>query len=357
MKSYSAPRINQPRPTPKMNPIELYESENGFGKDDLLLLASVKYWALSFEAKQSESYSRLRRHFMSDDAKAQMQQAHSQAKMRWTDQWYKMTSMLLEIDSTPIPKELLQQKLIHGNLNKSKKIAICVELATFTPYSQIDKEESEWRELAYDEQDRKCYLGFCSDLMNEERSTLEIAFKEFNLCIDKIVKSVSGPDYTWVWVGLSAAMLVLLAPYLAGSLGGLRGLSGSARTLAGLAMLGGGSLASGGLGMSGGYVVLMAGGAILGYASGSIQYKQSLMEKSKEELLFDCGKLYAAIKILGLKGNDMLSICGQALRMQTELESKADFEFTQANGETGKQLDIKALVMRSFRQLLRGDLK
>jgi len=357
MKSYSAPRINKPRPTPKMNPIELFESENGFGKDDLFLLASIKYWALSFEAKQSESYSKLRRHLMSDDAKAQMQQSHSQAKMIWTDQWYKMTSMLLEIDSTPIAKELLQQKLIQGNLNESKKIAICVELATFTPYSQIDKDASEWRELAYDEQDRKCYLGFCSDLMNEERSKLEIAVKEYNLCIKRIAKSVSGPDYTWVWVGVGAALLVLSAPYLAGSLGGLRGLRGAARTSAGLAMLGGGSLASGGLGMSGGHVVLMAGGAILGYIPGSTQYKQRLIEMSKEELLLNCGKLYAAIKILGLNGNDMLSICSQALRMQTELESKADFEFTQANGETGKQLDIKALVMRSFRQLLRGDLK
>jgi hypothetical protein len=109
--------------------------------------------------------------------------------------------------------------------------------------------------------------------------------------------------------------------------------------------------------MTGGYVVLMAGGAILGYGSGSAQYQQKLREGSKEELLFNCGKLYAASKVFNLYGDDKLNICSQALRIQSDLEAGADMEFTQGNVEKAKQLDGKALVMRSFRRLLRGDLQ
>jgi hypothetical protein len=108
--------------------------------------------------------------------------------------------------------------------------------------------------------------------------------------------------------------------------------------------------------MTGGYVVLMAGGAILGYSSGSTQYQQKLREGSKEELLFNCGKLYAASRVFNLYGEDTLAICLQALRIQTDLESEADSLFTRGESEKGKQLDSKALVMRSFRRLMRGDL-
>jgi len=123
-----------------------------------------------------------------------------------------------------------------------------------------------------------------------------------------------------------------------------------------LALLGGGSLAAGGFGMSGGYVVLMAGGAILGYGSGSAQYQQKLREGSKEELLFNCGKLYTASKVFNLYGEDKFNICSQALRIQSDLEAESDLAFTQGSAEKGKQLDAKAMVMRSFRRLLRGDL-
>ena len=108
--------------------------------------------------------------------------------------------------------------------------------------------------------------------------------------------------------------------------------------------------------MTGGYVVLMAGGAILGYGSGSTQYQQKLREGSKEELLINCGKLYAALRVFNLYGDDSLDVCTQALRIQIDLESEADASFTQSKIENGKQLDAKALVMRSFRRLVRGDL-
>jgi hypothetical protein len=339
-----------------MSAIQLINEEIGFHSAEVHLLASIKYWGLLWEAKQSESYSRLRKRFINDEAKAQMQQRYSQEKVSWTKQWYDMTSRLLEID-TPIPMEQLHQKLIDSSLNQAQKTAICVELATFSPYCQLDKESSQWANLRFDELDRKLYLGFCSRFMDEERYTMELAYKEFNRCNEIIAKAVLGPDYTLMWVGFGAALLMILAPYLAGVIGGLMGLSGAAATSAGLALLGGGSLAAGGFGMSGGYVVLMAGGAILGYGSGSVQYQQKLREGSKEELIFNCGKLYAALKVFSLYADKKLNICGQVLRIQADLETEADGEFLEGNVEKGKQLDNKALVMRSFRRLLRGDLQ
>jgi hypothetical protein len=338
-----------------MSGIKIINGTFAFHSTEVHLLASIKYWGLIWEAKQSESYSRVRKRLMSDEAKAQMQQKYCQKKIAWTDQWYGMTSKLLEI-STPIPMEHLHQKLIDSNLSQAQKVALCVEMATFTPYCRLEKDSDQWSDLSFDEQDRKCYLGFCSRLMDEERYTLELAFKEFNGCIDKISKAISGPNYTLVWVGFGAALLMMMAPYLAGAIGGLMGLSGAAATSAGLALLGGGSLAAGGFGMSGGYVVLMAGGAILGYGSGSAQYQQKLREGSKEELLFNCGKLYAASKVFSLYSKDTLAICTQSLRIQTDLESEADSLFTRGESEKAKQLDSKALVMRSFRRLMRGDL-
>ena len=242
------------------------------------------------------------------------------------------------------------------HLSQTKKAALCVELATFTAYHELKQDTKDWEALSFDEADRKLYLGFCAEVMDESPYTLTMAWQEFNRCIEKIVKANSGPDLTLMWVGLGAAVLLVVAPYLAGAIGGFMGLGGAAATSAGLALLGGGSLAAGGFGMTGGYVVLMAGGAILGYGSGSTQYQQKLREGSKEELLLNCGKLYAASKVFNLYGEDTLAICTQALRIQTDLEGEADSLFTRGESDKGKQLDSKAVVMRSFRQLMRGDL-
>jgi hypothetical protein len=338
-----------------MSAIQLATNDFGFGNEDIHLLASIKYWALRKEATQSASYSRLRRHFMNEESKAREQQAYADKKRAWADQWYELASKLLEI-GTAIPYTDLQRQLTSLHLSQTKKAALCVELATFTAYHELKQDAKDWEALSFDEADRKLYLGFCAEVMDESPYTLTMAWQEFNRCIEKIVKANSGPDFTWMWVGLGAAVLLVVAPYLAGAIGGFMGLGGAAATSAGLALLGGGSLAAGGFGMTGGYVVLMAGGAILGYGSGSTQYQQKLREGSKEELLFNCGKLYAASRVFNLYGEDTLAICTQALRIQADLESEADSLFTRGEDEKGKQLDSKALVMRSFRRLMRGDL-
>ena len=81
------------------------------------------------------------------------------------------------------------------------------------------------------------------------------------------------------------------------------------------------------------------------------------VEGSKEELLFNCGKLFAASKVFALYADDRIGVCGKALLIQNDLEADADLAFLKGDTEKGKQLDGKALVMRSFRRLLRGDLK
>jgi hypothetical protein len=274
-----------------MGPIQIAGNDFGFGNDDVHLLASIKYWALRSEGKQSVSYSRLRKHFMNDEAKAKEQQAYLDKKRAWADQWYDLTSKLLEIGIV-VPEARLQEQLVSLHLSETKKAALCIELATFTAYHELTQDSKNWESLSFDDEDRKRYLGFCAEIMDESPYTLWLAWQEFNRCLEKIIKSNSGPDFTWMWVGLGAAVLLIVAPYLAGAIGGFMGLGGAAATSAGLALLGGGSLAAGGFGMTGGYVVLMAGGAILGYGSGSAQYQQKLREGSKEELLFNCGKLY-----------------------------------------------------------------
>ena len=338
-----------------MSGIQLASNDFGFGNEDVHLLASIKYWALREEAAQSASYSRLRKHFMNEESKAREQQGYADKKRSWADQWYELTARLLEIGPA-IPLADLPRQLASLHLSQTKKAALCVELATFTAYHELKQDAKDWEALSFDEADRKLYLGFCAEVMDESPYTLTMAWQEFNRCIEKIVKANSGPDLTLMWVGLGAAVLLVVAPYLAGAIGGFMGLGGAAATSAGLALLGGGSLAAGGFGMTGGYVVLMAGGAILGYGSGSTQYQQKLREGSKEELLFNCGKLYSASKVFNLYGEDTLAICTQALRIQADLDGEADSLFTRGESDKGKQLDSKALVMRSFRRLMRGDL-
>jgi hypothetical protein len=339
-----------------MSAIQIVANDFGFGNDAIHWLASMKYWALRSEGKESVSYSRLRRHFMNEEAKAKEQQAYVEKKRAWADQWYSLTSKLLEIGKV-LPDNSLREQLAELHLSETKKAALCIELSTFTAYHELKQDGKDWESLSFDDEDRKRFQGFCAQVVDESPYTLWMAWQEFNRCIEKIVKANSGPDLTWMWVGLGAAVLLVVAPYLAGAIGGFMGLGGAAATSAGLALLGGGSLAAGGFGMSGGYVVLMAGGAILGYGSGSAQYQQKLREGSKEELLFNCGKLYAASKVFNLYGDDKFNICSQALRIQSDLESESDLAFTQGSAEKGKQLDAKAMVMRSFRRLLRGELE
>lgn len=338
-----------------MNSIQAHSDDLGFDSEGIHLMASIKYWALLDEASKSVSFSRLRKHFMNDQSKDRERQAYGNRKYEWIQQWYELTAKLLGLGPV-LPEDQLKSKVCESKFTESKKSAICVELATFSSYYLTSENKKEGESLSFDDDDRKLYLSYCADIMDESPATLWLAWKEFNNCIEKIVKANSGQNYTWAFVGVGVAALAVFALPIAGVIGGVMGLSGAAASSAGLALLGGGSLAAGGLGMTGGYIILVAGGAIISYGTGSMQHQQKLREISKEDLLINCGKLFAAAKVFDLYGEQTADICKQALRLQTDLEADADNAFLGGNKEIGQAMEAKSQVMRSFRRLLRGDL-
>jgi hypothetical protein len=208
-----------------MSAIQLAANDFGFGNEAIHWLASMKYWALRAEGMRSVSYSRLRRHFMNEEAKTKEQQAYVDKKRSWADQWYRLTSKLLEI-GTVLPEDSLSTQLTALHLSETKKAALCIELSTFTAYHELSENSKDWESLSFDDEDRKHFLGFCAEIVDESPNTLWMAWQEFNRSIERIVKSNSGPDLTWMWVGLGAAVLLVVAPYLAGAIGGFMGLGG-----------------------------------------------------------------------------------------------------------------------------------
>jgi hypothetical protein len=119
-----------------MTAIQQSTGDFGFGAEDVHLLASMKYWALRAESLKSSSYSRVRKHFMNDGVKEREQQAYREKKQAWADQWYSLTSKLLDT-GVVLPEAELKPKLKELNLTETKKAALCVELATFTAYHEF----------------------------------------------------------------------------------------------------------------------------------------------------------------------------------------------------------------------------
>ena len=85
-------------------------------------------------------------------------------------------------------------------------------------------------------------------------------------------------------------------------------------------------------------------------------YQQKLRQGSKEELLINCGKLHSASTVFNIYREQKLYICKEALNIQNDLDAEADKAYLEGKESDGKQLDAKAMVMRAFRRLLRGDL-
>jgi len=266
----------------------------GFSKDEIVLLTSITFHGILSEANQSTSYSRVRKYFKSDSDNAKELKEYRSGKVRWANDWKDLTCKLLEI------KEVLEIDSIDSATRKlastdSERNALIVELSTFEPNFDSGINQS-FGDLRYSDADRQNYFRFCSGKIGAS-DFFPRANNSFNECANKITKAIAGPNWTWAWVGLGAAVLLITAPYIAAAIGGAMGLGGAAATSAGLAFLGGGSLAAGGLGITGGYFALMAGGAILGYGAGSKDYKDKLRSSSKEELLISCCKLYAVTQI------------------------------------------------------------
>lgn len=325
----------------------------GFNKDEIVLLASITFHGVLSEANQSTSYSRVRKYFRSDSNNAEELKKYRSCKSQWAYKWKDLTCKLLDI------KEVLDVDDLDNSMRKlaltdSKRNALIVELATFEPYFDLGVNQP-FEGLRYSDVDRQNYFKFCSSKIGVSDS-FSRANNSFNECAKKITKAIAGPNWTWAWVGLGAALLLITAPYIAGAIGGAMGLGGAAATSAGLAFLGGGSLAAGGLGISGGYFALMAGGAILGYGAGTKDYKDKLRSSSKEELLISCCKLYAVAQISQTSSANKIEICKRALAMQADCEDEADRLYVSLSRAEAQKTDAKALVLRSFRRAMRGDL-
>jgi len=325
----------------------------GFSKDEIVLLTSTTFYGILSEANQSTSYSRVRKYFQSDSDNAKELKEYRSSKVQWANKWKDLTCKLLDI------KEVLEIDSIDSAIRKlaltdSKRNALIVELSTFEPYFDLGVNQS-FGDLRYSDADRQNYFRFCSSKIGASDS-FPRANNSFNECAKKITKAIAGPNWTWAWVGLGAAVLLITAPYIAAAIGGAMGLGGAAATSAGLAFLGGGSLAAGGLGITGGYFALMAGGAILGYGAGSKDYKDKLRSSSKEELLISCCKLYAVTQISRVSSANKIEICKRALAMQADCEDEADRLYVGQSRADAQKTDAKALVLRSFRRVMRGDL-
>lgn len=325
----------------------------GFNKDEIVLLTSITYHAVLAEAAGSSSYSRVRKYFQSESENQAELKRYRLAKSAWAQQWKDLTCRLLDINKVVELSELDSEirKLV---LSDSKRNAMIVELSTFEPYFDLGNNQHN-SDIRYSDADRQCYFRFCSSKIGRSESFLR-ANNSFNDCAKKITKAIAGPNWTWAWVGLGAAVLLITAPYIAAAIGGAMGLGGAAATSAGLAFLGGGSLAAGGLGITGGYFALMAGGAILGYGAGSKDYKEKLRSSSKEDILISCCKLYAVTQISQITSSNKQEICKRALAMQVDCEAEADSLYVESSRSEAQKADAKALVLRSFRRVMRGDL-
>jgi hypothetical protein len=325
----------------------------GFNKDEIVLLTSITFYGILSEANHSASYSKVRKYFQSDSDNAKELKKYRAGKSQWAQKWKDLTCKLLDINEV-IALEELDSMIRELALTDSKRNAMIVELSTFEPYFDLGGNQS-LGDLRYSDADKQAYFRFCSGKLGASDSFSK-ANNSFNECARKITKAIAGPNWTWAWVGLGAAVLLITAPYIATAIGGAMGLGGAAATSAGLAFLGGGSLAAGGLGITGGYFALMAGGAILGYGAGSKDYKDKLRSSSKEELLISCCKLYAVAQISQISSANKIEICKRALAMQVDYEDEADRLYVKLSRTNAQKTDAKALVLRSFRRVMRGEL-
>jgi hypothetical protein len=302
-----------------------------FEKKDLELLFCIKYYGIVEDISINQEIGFIKSIFFDDDDIVQRNNLIRQIKEKWLNKWSSDTRKLLNV-------ELLNSKV--GTVNKTrdlvkswsreKKNSFFVELLSFSPYFKMNDFADDLyhrqlssrfqyfsRSLNYQrlvgfleaefsftdgistlELNKYKYLSFCASCFTEnDLATLNLTRNLFDAqcyydnSLKSISKKVAGSSNTLMWVGLIATAALIVAPYLAGVIGGVMGLSGAAATSAGLALLGGGSLATGGFGMAGGYVAVLAGGAILGYKKGNSDFNGKLESYSANEILLMCAKL------------------------------------------------------------------
>ena len=108
--------------------------------------------------------------------------------------------------------------------------------------------------------------------------------------------------------------------------------------------------------MAGGTYALMAGGSLLFYSGGNNQFKERVLKRTKEDLVCDLSKLYAISKLLCISDENKIIICQSAVDLQLDHERNADNQYINNASDEGKESDNKALILRSYRKVIRGSL-
>lgn len=336
-----------------MSEIRLASDSFTFDLEEVRVLASVKYWALKSASKSSAHPVRQQlKNVFRNSSDVVDQQTYINLKLDWCEEWMKTTCELLELGEL-VKENDLPARLKALNLPKSKSAALSVEAATWEPFHELRKGETRYKKLRVDLDDFNNYCSYIQKLPGLKFKLADMRH-DYQACTEKIVKIINGSNYTWVWMGAGALVLLLVAPYAAGMLGGMMGLGGAAATSAGLAFLGGGSLAAGGMGMAGGYVVLMAGGALLGYGGGSKQQREKFVETSKEELLVNCAKLHAMRHYLNIPKSE---VCSNIHAMQIDLDSLADNLYCEGKQKDTEKQSSKAIVLATYRRIAREEVQ
>ena len=328
------------------------EEDFNFTQEELDILFWSKYWCVISEIGHSKNVNMVSRLFSKDEDIEEKEDAIKDLKIAWLVEWADILKQLLSI-TQEVEKESLVEKIIHLDLSPGKQAAFSVELSTFTPYYPLEEKSKKYKDLKFDED---IYLEEVTNFLEFKYAVVKKCRTSYSSALTNIAKKVSGSNNSWLWLGIGAAALLLVAPYLAGAIGGLMGLSGAAATSAGLAFLGGGSLAAGGFGMAGGYVAVMAGGAIFGYKSGSSGFQSRVQAATKEDLLISCSKVISVFNIVGTTDDEILKICESARLLQCDYEALSDNNFIGKELEQGKDNAKKAAILVAFRCYVRGEL-
>lgn len=328
---------------------------SGFGKDDLQLLISIISLSLIDEAKWTESFgtkNNLKFLFMDEGDSEVKKRLYKAKKMDWVSKWTKKILESLQIsrtfDSSEVKREF--RKIIS---NERKKSAFIVEISSFEPYFDFD-EHSISKELNFNENDKDNYFRCCYAMTGIEQVNFNYARDKFNSCIKEISKAIAGKNHAWSILTIGVLVATLLIDPIGSAIGAAMELSGAAALSAGLAFLGGGAIAAGGLGMQGGIIVIMAGGAILGFGSGSAEYDQRLKACSKEQLLLYCAKLYSLVMILNISNEEIIQFCSQVFTLQSEYEKSTDEFALSGQKDTSNVFEEKVKIISAFRKMLRN---
>jgi len=299
-----------------------------FTKDELILLANIQYTALHGESKIAVKGIK----YLVSKKKTQKEDEKELLKLKsdWIEAWKKITLKLLKIDPMLYNNEVLTRKIKEFIKNSSydKQVVFALECACFIAYYPFDEDKKQLhfldkeylKQLAPILKPMKLPNNALQNLRDYYSNNLEKVSNELKTGFQKYSKLIATVS--------AVAIVALLTPFIAASIGGAMGLSGAAASSAGLAFLGGGSLATGGAGILGGTFVLLGGGALAGYTGGKILSDKDLENLKSENLIISTAKLLSVTKLLAenkkIDFHDMYKFLESLRNMQFKFEENLD---------------------------------